>query len=205
MPRYNHKKIEARWQNTWEQENVFKVNKKSKQKKYFVLEMFPYPSGRIHMGHVRNYTLGDVIARYKKACGFNVLHPMGWDAFGLPAENAAIENNLHPAIWTQENIKTTPGQLQGWYNQCKYIDDDKILTKSAHEHDDKALKLKKEVSNLIMAILVRMNESHQSTGGSKSKKRYHRRRTTIRKKKLRKAKSIKRRRKRGRKTRKNKK
>ena len=105
----------------------------------------------------------------------------------------------------QENIKTTPGQLQGWYNQFKYFDDDKILTKSAHEHDDKALKLKKEVSNLIMAILERMNESHQSTGGSKSKKRYHRRRTTIRKKKLRKAKSIKRRRKRGRKTRKNKK
>ena len=112
MPRYNHKKIEAQWQNIWEQKDVFKANENSKKQKYFVLEMFPYPSGRIHMGHVRNYTLGDVIARYKKACGYNVLHPMGWDAFGLPAENAAIENNLHPAAWTQANIKTMRKQLK---------------------------------------------------------------------------------------------
>ena len=112
MTRYNHKTAESKWQQTWEQQGCFQVNEDSAQAKYYVLEMFPYPSGRIHMGHVRNYALGDLVARYKRARGFNVLHPMGWDAFGLPAENAAIQNNVHPAKWTRENIASMRDQLK---------------------------------------------------------------------------------------------
>jgi len=112
MARYNFKETETRWQRVWEEEQCFAVTEDSDRPKYYVLEMFPYPSGRIHMGHVRNYTLGDLVARYKKARGFNVLHPMGWDAFGLPAENAAIENKVHPAKWTRENIDTMRRQLK---------------------------------------------------------------------------------------------
>ena len=112
ISRYNFKETEARWQRIWDEHACFAVHEDSDKPKYYVLEMFPYPSGRIHMGHVRNYTLGDLVARYKKARGFNVLHPMGWDAFGLPAENAAIENNVHPAKWTRENIATMRDQLK---------------------------------------------------------------------------------------------
>ena len=112
MRRFNFRETEAKWQEIWERRGCFKVSEDSTRPKYYVLEMFPYPSGRVHMGHLRNYTLGDLVARYKKASGFNVLHPMGWDAFGLPAENAAIENKVHPAIWTQQNIAAMRGQLK---------------------------------------------------------------------------------------------
>ena len=112
MSRYNFKETEAKWQEAWETRRCFEASETPGQPKYYVMEMFPYPSGRIHMGHVRNYTLGDVVARYKRARGFNVLHPMGWDSFGLPAENAAIENKVHPATWTRENIAAMRGQLK---------------------------------------------------------------------------------------------
>jgi len=112
MSRYNARIVEPKWQEAWDKAAVFKAERDETREKYYVLEMFPYPSGRIHMGHVRNYTMGDVVARYKAAKGFNVLHPMGWDAFGMPAENAAMENNVHPGDWTYQNIADMRAQLK---------------------------------------------------------------------------------------------
>ncbi len=110
--RYNPRDAEPRWQAKWSEAGVFVTDNSDKREKYYVLEMFPYPSGRIHMGHVRNYAMGDVVARYKRARGYNVLHPMGWDAFGMPAENAAMQNKVHPKDWTYQNIATMRGQLK---------------------------------------------------------------------------------------------
>ncbi len=110
--KYIPRNVEEKWQKIWEENKTYKVTEDPAKPKYYLLEMFPYPSGRIHMGHVRNYSIGDVVGRFKRLRGFNVLHPMGWDAFGMPAENAAIQNKSHPAKWTYENIAYMRSQLK---------------------------------------------------------------------------------------------
>ncbi|EJF91491.1 leucine--tRNA ligase [Bartonella tamiae] len=112
LERYNPRATEKKWQSIWDEKEIFKTHNEDPREKYYVLEMFPYPSGRIHMGHVRNYAMGDVVARFKRARGYNVLHPMGWDAFGMPAENAAMQNNVHPKEWTYQNIAVMRKQLK---------------------------------------------------------------------------------------------
>src|SRR5258706_11118566 len=110
--RYDAGVVERRWQERWDEESRYAVADRPSAEPYYVLEMFPYPSGRIHIGHVRNYAIGDVIARYQGMRGLTVLHPMGWDAFGMPAENAAIQSGEHPAKWTARNIETMRAQLR---------------------------------------------------------------------------------------------
>ena len=124
MDRYNAKLTEKHWREKWEKEGTYLTSDDRKKEKYYVLEMFPYPSGKIHMGHVRNYTMGDVVARYKRHKGYNVLHPMGWDAFGMPAENAAIKTGTPPAEYTRANIAAMKQQLRAWgcmYNWGKEV------------------------------------------------------------------------------------
>ena len=116
--KYYFEDVESKWQDQWEREGLYRVDETPDRPKFYQLEMFPYPSGRIHMGHVRNYSIGDVMSRYRRMNGWNVLHPIGWDAFGLPAENAAIQHGANPAVWTRENIAHMRKQIKRMGYSC---------------------------------------------------------------------------------------
>jgi len=135
--RYNPREAETRWQRVWAERGIFATRNNDPRPKYYVLEMFPYPSGRIHMGHVRNYTMGDVVARFKRAMGNAVLHPMGWDAFGMPAENAAIDRNVHPRTWTYENIAAMKKQLQSMGLSLDWAREIATCDPAYYEHQQK--------------------------------------------------------------------
>ena len=137
MTEYNPKKIEKKWQQKWEKNKSFESKSDKEKKKFYVLEMFPYPSGNIHMGHLRNYTIGDVIARFYKTNKYNVLHPMGWDSFGMPAENAAIENKTNPKLWTEENIKNMRAQLQSIGLSIDWDREISTCSKEYYKHQQK--------------------------------------------------------------------
>jgi len=185
MTRYNFAQIESKWQEYWENEGQYKVTEDSDKEKYYVLEMFPYPSGNLHMGHVRNYSIGDVVARFKRMNGYNVLHPMGWDAFGLPAENAAIKHGTPPSKWTWENIANMRKQLKSM--GCSYDWDREVAT--CHPdyykwtqwlflqlyHNGLAYKAKAAVNwcpscNTVLANEQVVNESCERCGAPVSKK-----------------------------------
>ena len=135
--RYNFLETEEKWQKIWEEKDSFKTKNDDSKQKYYALEMFPYPSGKIHMGHVRNYVMGDVVARFKRSQGFDVLHPMGWDAFGLPAENAAIKHNVHPAQWTRENIANMRREMKRMGLSIDWSRDTATCDVSYYKHEQK--------------------------------------------------------------------
>src|SRR5438067_5755796 len=137
IERYNAREAEARWQRVWDERGIFATRNDDPRQKYYVLEMFPYPSGRIHMGHVRNYTMGDVVARFKRAMGLNVLHPMGWDAFGMPAENAAMERKVHPKAWTYQNIAAMKAQLKSMGLSLDWAREIATCDPAYYEHQQK--------------------------------------------------------------------
>jgi leucyl-tRNA synthetase len=151
--RFNPKEVDNKWQTIWDEKNYFIAEKDSNKKKYYILEMFPYPSGKIHMGHVRNYTLGDVVARFKRAQNFNVLHPMGWDAFGLPAENAAKENDTSPDAWTYSNIEEMKRQLKLMGLSIDWSKEIATCNKSYYQHQQQLF------SDLYKKDLVYKKES----------------------------------------------